>query len=107
MNEKRRSTSFLHRVLWYVLITVVVQVLLGIGLLVTTSFLFAIPIGNFAWLLPWLIMLLAHTSVVFPLVFLYIMFGLGTFFMFLIVMTFGEIHHRLYNSEKGKESSKP
>jgi len=108
MNERAKSTSFRHGVLWYVVITAIIQVLLYIGIVATTSFLFAIPMFNFALLLPWLIMLFAHGSVLFAFpMFGYIILGLGTFFMFLIVTALGEIHHRLYNSGKGQEASKP
>ena len=107
MNERAKSTSFRHRVLWYVVITAVIQFLLGMGFASTVngrgliSLMFLIPMANFAYLL---LMLYGHGLS-------YTQYGTliiaGTFFMFLIVTALGEIHHQLYNSGKGQEASKP
>jgi hypothetical protein len=95
MNEKHKSGGFRHRIYWYVLITAVIQFLLGIGFAVTAfargpiALLFLIPMANFAYLL---LILFQHGLS-------YTQYGtliiVGTFFMFLMIVALGEIHHQI------------
>jgi hypothetical protein len=80
------------------LITAVIQFLLGIGFAVTgfargpIALLFLIPMANFAYLL---LILFQHGLS-------YTQYGtliiVGTFFMFLMVVALGEIHHQIGKS---------
>jgi len=98
MNGKPESGGFRRRIYWYVLITAVIQFLLGIGFAVTAfargpiALLFLIPMANFAYLL---LMLYGHGLS-------YTQYGTliiaGTFFMFLIVVALGELHHQIGKS---------
>ncbi len=95
MNEKPASGSFRHRIYWYVLITAVIQFLLGVGFAFTAfargpiALLFLIPMANFAYLL---LILFQHGLS-------YTQYGTliiaGTFFMFLMIVAIGEIHHQI------------
>lgn len=95
MNGKSESVSFRRRIFWYIVITAVIQFLLGIGFASTVngrgpiSLMFLIPMANFAYLL---LMLYGHGLS-------YTQYGTliiaGTFFMFLMVVAIGEIHHQI------------
>ena len=91
MNEKSKSDSFLHRVLRYVLITVVIQVVLGMMFVITgiiggeppmLAGFFLILLTNFA--------VLSIRDIGYPTAII-----AGTFFTFLIVMALGELDHRI------------
>jgi len=95
MNERHESGSFRRRIYWYIVITAVIQFLLGIGFASTVngrgpiSLMFLIPMANFAYLL---LMLFGHGLS-------YTQYGTliiaGTFFMFLMIVAIGEIHHQI------------
>ena len=95
MNGKSESGSFRRRIYWYVVITAVVQFLLGIGFAVTAFargpivLLFLIPMANFAFLL---LMLFQHSLsyTQYPTLII-----AGTFFMFLMIVAIGEIRNRI------------
>ena len=95
MNERHKSGGFRHRIITYVMITAVIQFLLGIMFAATVngrgpiSLMFLIPMSNFAYLL---LMLFGHGLS-------YTQYGTliiaGTFFMFLMIVAIGEIHHQI------------
>ena len=95
MNEKPKSGGFQSRIYKYAVITTVIQLSLGIGFAGTIngggpiSLMFLIPMGNFAYLL--LMLFQQGLS--------YTQYGTliiaGTFFMFLIVVAVGELHHQI------------
>jgi hypothetical protein len=95
MNGKPESGSFRRRIYRYVVITAVIQFLLGIGFAGTAfsrgpiSLLFLVPMANFAFLL--LILFqngISYTQ--YPTLII-----VGTFFMFLMVVAIGEIRNRI------------
>jgi len=109
MNEKSTSGNFRHRIYWYVLITAIIQFLLGVGFAATAfargpiALMFLIPMSNFAYLL---LMLSQHGLS-------YTQYGTliiaGTIFMFLMIAAIGEILHRIgmmISSDPPEEASR-
>jgi K+-sensing histidine kinase KdpD len=92
---KPKTGSFRHRIYWYIVITAVVQLLLGILYAITSHapgplfLLFFIAMVNFAMLLfqPNISWTLYPTAII-----------VGTFFMFLMIAAIGEIHHQIGKS---------
>ena len=91
MNEKSKSDTFLHRVLRYVLITAVIQVVLGIMFVIA-----GIIGGEPPMLAGFFLLLLTNFAVLsirdigYPTAII-----AGTFFTFLIVMALGELEHQI------------
>jgi K+-sensing histidine kinase KdpD len=93
MNGKPESGSFRRRIYRYVLITAVIQFLLGILFAATAhsrgpiSLLFLIPMANFAFLL---LFQNGISYTMYPTAII-----VGTFFMFLMIVAIGEIRNRI------------
>jgi hypothetical protein len=95
MNGKPESGNFRRRIYWYVVITAVVQFLLGILFEITSNWrgpiavLYFIILVNFAYLLfgNGISYTLYPTAII-----------IGTFFMFLMIVALGEIYHQLGKS---------
>jgi hypothetical protein len=92
MNERHESDGFRRRICWYVVITAVVQFLAGILFEITSNWrgpiavLYFIILVNFAYVLfgNGISYTLYPTAII-----------AGTFFMFLIILAIGEIHHQI------------
>jgi len=110
MNERHKSGGFRRRIFWYVVITAVIQLLLGIGFAATVNsrgpicLMFLIPMANFAYLL---LILFGHGLS-------YTQYGtliiVGTFFMFLMIVAIGEFYHqigKIIPSDPLEEARKP